>query len=1135
MTRTFRVGLTMALLCATFANSASAQVLYGSIVGTVNDPSGAAVPGANITATNKENGVQRQTTSNEAGGYTFAAVQPGSYEIKISKEGFRTGADQAATVTSNNVTRVDMSLQVGAVSESVIVEAAAAALQTDSANVRSELQGRDLTNLPVPVGRNYQNMLVTIPGFSPPSNGHSVPTNPSRALVSNVNGTSSSGVNVRIDGASSQQTWLPHITAYVPSLEAIETVNVVTNSFSAEQGLAGGAAVNVQIKSGTNDIHGSGFWYHVDNKLIAKPFTFALLNQQNQRNPKYIFNQEGGTIGGPIKKNKLFYFVAYEASTRREFANNTGTLPTTGMRAGNFSDYATAIGAGGRGVIFDPTTGVQSGPTAGAGREPFPNNIIPASRISPIVNLIQAKIPGISEGTYRDSNFFAVGGFLFDRHTVDSKFNYNINEKWTAYGRYSALKYKMVNPGMLGELGGAGISANGGNTGTANGLSHSASIATTYVLRPNLILDANFGYTKYNTKVEQDGLDKNIGLDVLKIPGTNGKRRFEGGWPRFQIGGFNNLGLQDSFMPYERKDPQYQYVLNFNWTKGRHQIRYGIDYYKQDLNHLQAEFAGQNQGAQGGFNFTGGPTLLRGGATNSNYNSYAAFLLGLPFNYGTTYQVDDVYGTRTKFFTAYAQDTYQVSQKLTLNYGIRYANIPMPRRIDRGMERYDFVNNKMLVCGVGVVPTDCGTKNSNLLFSPSLGIAYRPNDKTVIRTGFGINWDPLNLIRALRTNYPMLLILNGDSTDTYLPVSRLEQGIPAAVVPNLGNGIIDIPNNYALTSTGDSYKRSYLASWNMTIQRQLTKGFTLQAGYVANRAIRVTNYMDLNAGQVIGAGSAGKPFFNTVRRNVQTALVESLGHTNYDSLQTQLTRRFSGGFQVNFGYTWSKAIGFCCNGGNDGGPAIMARAYIDRNRTVMSFDRTHNFNATFVYEAPFGKGKKFATSGPASVILGGWQLNGLFSKYTGAPFTANSDGASLNLPGSTQTADVLGTPIKLGNYGRGQAFYDPSTFGAVAGLSGVRFGTGGINNLRGPGIANFDLGLFRQHKFNDRISLQFRAEAMNLTNTPQLANPSSNISGLRTDAAGRFTGGVFEITGVANTGRDGLVQRAFRLGLRLGF
>lgn len=268
--------------------SASAQVLYGSIVGTVNDPTGAAVPSVTVTATNKRTGQMRQTKANEAGGYSFVAVQPGNYEIKATKEGFRVTTETDVEVTSNNTTRVDVALQLGAVSEAVTVEAATATLQTDSASVRAEVQSKDLTNLPVPVGRNYQNVLVTIPGFSPPQNAHSVPTNPSRALQSNVNGATTASVNVRIDGASSQQTWLPHITAYVPSLEAIDTVNVATNSFSAEQGFAGGAAVSVQIKSGTNAFHGSGFWYNNTNATLAKPFTFALLNQQTSRNPKYI-------------------------------------------------------------------------------------------------------------------------------------------------------------------------------------------------------------------------------------------------------------------------------------------------------------------------------------------------------------------------------------------------------------------------------------------------------------------------------------------------------------------------------------------------------------------------------------------------------------------------------------------------------------------------------------------------------------------------------------------------------------------------------------------------------------------------------------------------------------------------------
>ena len=1124
------------LLFALLASMPSfAQVLYGSIVGTVTDPTGAAVPNASISATNKQTGQQRQATTNSSGAYTLVAVQPGNYEIKVNASGFKTAAEENVEVTSNSASRADMGLQVGNVSESITIEASAATLQTDSASVRGEVTGKTLINLPMPVGRNYQNVLITIPGFSPPTNAHSVPTNPSRALQSNVNGAPTAGVNVRLDGASSQQTWLPHISAYVPSLEAIETVNVVTNSFSAEQGLAGGASINVQIKSGTNAFHGSGFWYNNNNKLLAKPFTFALLNQQNNRNPKYVFNQAGGSIGGPIVKNKLFFFGAYEASTRREFSNNNGTVATSAMNAGDLTEalkiYPTPTEPT-RGTIYDPSTGN----VAGGGRTPFGNNTIPVSRISNVAKIITGKLPGVA-ANYFDSNFFTGGGFLFDRHTVDTKVNYNISEKWTAYGRYSTLRYNMSNPGIFGELIGPGISPNGGNTGDAKGVTHSATIATTYVIKPNLILDANFGYTLYGTAVEQPGLDTNVGLDLLKIPGTNGKRRFEGGWPRFTLSGFSTLGVPDSFMPYERRDPQTQYVANLNWTKGSHQIRYGVDVYLQDLNHKQAEFAGQNHGAQGGFSFAGGPTQLNGGATGTAFNTWASFLLGLPSNYGTTYQVDDEYATRTRFYSAYIQDTWQVNQKLTLNIGTRYENIPMPRRLGRGMERYDFVNNKMLVCGVGVVPIDCGTKNSNTLFAPRLGVAYRPNDKTVIRTGFGMNWDPLNLIRALRTNYPMLLILNGNAPNSFAPVGRIEDGIPKAVIPDLGNGIINIPASYAVQSTGDQFRRAYTMSWNLTVQRQLGKNYTLQSGYVASRTIRQTNFVDLNAGQVIGAGNNGRPFFPNFGRTGTTALVDPIGHSIYDSLQTKFDARYGRGIQVGIAHTWSKVIGVCCNSSNDGGPAIQARAYMGINRTVMPFDRTHNFQMTYVYELPFGKGKSMLSSGPSAYIVGGWQVSGLLSMYTGTPFTVAADGTSLNLPGSSQQADVLGTPRKLGGYGRGQAYYDWTTFRSVVDATGkaeARFGTGGLDNIRGPGIFNTDLALHRSFKMGERFNAQFRAEALNLTNTPQLGNPSNNISGLRT-SNGSFSGGVFEITGVASTGRDGLVQRAIRLGLRLSF
>ncbi len=282
-----RIGTPLAVLFIALAltRPGEAQVLYGSIVGNVKDTSDAAVSGAVIKITNKETNQSREVATNADGSYNFPTVQTGRYDVTVSKQGFKTYTRANLEVTLNNVTRSDIKLEVGALSETVSVTAEAALLQTDRAEVRSELTAQKLLNLPIPSGRNYQQLFRTLPGITPPENAHSIPTNPSRALQYNVNGTNRSSNNVRIDGASQYNLFLPHVTAYVPSLEAIETVNVVTNNFDAEQGLAGGAAINVQIKSGTNNLHGSAFEYHDNNLTKARPWALTPINGVPQDNP----------------------------------------------------------------------------------------------------------------------------------------------------------------------------------------------------------------------------------------------------------------------------------------------------------------------------------------------------------------------------------------------------------------------------------------------------------------------------------------------------------------------------------------------------------------------------------------------------------------------------------------------------------------------------------------------------------------------------------------------------------------------------------------------------------------------------------------------------------------------------------
>ncbi|MDZ7640032.1 MAG: TonB-dependent receptor [Bryobacterales bacterium] len=1100
-----------------------AQILYGSVVGSVTDESGATIPGAEVTITNKLTGAVRSATTNENGGFSIPTLTNGEYSIRVTRDGFRAAANDRVVVSPNSVTREDFKLSVGQVSETVTVESSAAALQTDRAEVRAEIASKTLTELPVPGQRNYQALFVTIPGISPPSTPHSVPSNPSRSMQWQTNGNNTASNNTRIDGASATNVWLPHIASYVPALESIESVNIVTNTFDAEQGLAGGASVNVSVRSGSNELSGALFHYHQGNWSQARNFFLP----RNQSIPKFVYNQYGGRLGGPIKKNKIFYFASWEGTDDHRFAGSLQTVPTQAMRAGDLSASTLAI--------YDPLSGAANG----TGRTPFLNNRIPTNRIHPTSSLLMGRLPqenNPAPGGVPTQNYFATGNAAFNRDTIDSKFNFNISDKTTAFARLSWLDFNLTAPTAFGEIGGGPIAF--GNPGNGFGSTWSGTLGTTHTFTPSFIVDAYFGYTLMDTNIEQPGLGPNRGIDELKIPGTNGTRFFESGYPGFGISGFGAFGSTENYMPYYRNDPQFQYVANGNWLKGPHNIRFGFDIYHLQLNHTQPEFAGANGGAAGRLNFGQGPTQLRlpngNVAAGNNFNAMGTYLLGLVDGGGRILQVPDVYRTKTTMWSFYVRDQWQATRKLTLSYGTRMEMFPMPwREGDRGMERYDFNANEMLVCGVGGIPKDCGTDVGSVFFSPRLGAAYRMDDKTVIRAGFGLNWDPWNLARPLRTNFPILAAFNLAPAALGW-ATTLSQGLPILPTPEVGqNGRITVPTNYAVNTTGDSFDRSSIYNYNFTIQRELGKGFVGQVGYVGSRAIRVSGRLNLNAGQVIGADREGQPLFPRFGRAVETSLIGPIGSTSYNSMQATLSRRFSNGFQMNGAYTWSKTIGWCCNEDNNGGPLVPALAYTSLNRVPLNFDRTHNFQFTATYELPFGKGKQFMNEGVGAALLGGWQINTLTSFMTGQPFRVTSDGGSLRLPGSTQRADQVKPEVeKLGGIGRGTPYYDPFAFDRVL---EPRFGNAGFNSLRGPEFFNTDLGLFRQFVFGEKWNLQFRAEAFNWTNTPKFANPSSAINSRLVNSDGSFRGGVFEVTGTNSGGRDPNGDRIFRLGLRLSF
>jgi hypothetical protein len=419
-----------------------------------------------------------------------------------------------------------------------------------------------------------------------------------------------------------------------------------------------------------------------------------------------------------------------------------------------------------------------------------------------------------------------------------------------------------------------------------------------------------------------------------------------------------------------------------------------------------------------------------------------------------------------------------------------------------------------------------------------LGLAYRITERIVARGGYGINYDPypLAFVRDLIGNYPSSIQLTIPAPNTFQFAEPLSAGIPEVPVPDVSSGIIPVPLGVTARALPDKPKRGYIHSFNFTVQSELPGGFTGQAGYVGTRQRDINQIMDANAGQVLGAGNAARPLFVQFGRTGSTGILSNPGWSNYDSLQTSVTRRMANGVQVTAAYTFSKTFGICCDQLSDSSPRIQALQYFDKNEALLPDDRPHNFQTSFVVELPFGGGKHFLNNGGvASALAGGWQVNGLFGAYSGKPFTVTSDSGVLQLSGSNQVADQIKPKVAiLGGIGTGKSWFDPLAFAPV---TEARFGNAGFDSMRGPGYVNLDLSVFRDFALAGSRTLQFRVEMFNVTNTPHFANPSANVSNLQLNPDGTIKnlGGFSSITTTANTGREGIDERLFRVGVRFGF
>ncbi|MGA3242608.1 MAG: carboxypeptidase-like regulatory domain-containing protein, partial [Bryobacteraceae bacterium] len=612
--RCFAIAALLAL-----APSLHAQVLYGSLTGNVSDSTGRSVPNARIEALNVATGIARQATTDDRGGYLISDLQQGVYKVTITAASFGTVIEQGVTVDANTVRRVDAQLQLAQVNQTVTVDASVVSLQTDRADVNAEIRPAQLTELPTNSNatRNFQSVFLIVPGYTPPASEHSEAGNPQAALGTNVNGASYNNNNTRIDGVSDLYPWLPEIVAYVPAAEAIQTVNVVTASFDAEQGMAGGSVVNVTIKSGTNQFHGTAWEFNTISALKARNYFYYGVN-----NPKNIINQFGGNFGGPIKKNKLFFFADWEETDKRANVSALETVATDPLRQGNFSGTGT--------ILYDPNTGNANG----TGRTPFPNNTIPTSRFASASQKMIALMPEPNQASAAatpTNDYFGSGDYSSTHHNIDTKVNWNPSEKTTLFVRYGISPSRIFDPPGLGAA--EGNTLDGGQPGTATGRVQSTGVGMTHTFSPTLVADGSVGYTRLRLDAENVDIGTNYGLTTLGIPGTNGSYYLDGGYPNFGVTGFSSFGNSNVSNPFLFRDNEYNAALNLSWIKGSHSFRFGGEFQHFGINHFQPQ---TSFGPRGGFTFTGGITSLNGGPASNMYNAWGDFLLGLPQTLGTS-------------------------------------------------------------------------------------------------------------------------------------------------------------------------------------------------------------------------------------------------------------------------------------------------------------------------------------------------------------------------------------------------------------------------------------------------------------------------------------------------------------------
>lgn len=1025
----------------------------GQIGGRVLDPSGAPVPAAQIKIRNTANGAERKVATASEGLYLLPLLSPGTYDVSASVPGFKSALRSGVELAVDQKTQVDFTLEVGTVSERVEVTAAAAQLNTTEASQGQVIDNKRVVELPIN-GRYYGDLALLSAGTVQSAAG------------SRYNSFSSGGQRVTqnsylLDGIDNNSVELagagrrPEMVQ--PSIDAVQEFKVQTNAYAAEFGRAMGAIINLTLKSGTNDIHGSAFEFLRNEKLDAKNF----FTPASAAKPPFKRNQYGFSIGGPVVipklyngRNKTFFFTDYEGTRIRETATIISTLPTTRMRSGNFSELTRRIN--------DPASG-----------QPFPNNEIPASRLDPLsANLI--KLYPNTQSAALANNYTALSPRWQDVDKWDVRIDQSVRSNDTFFWRLSKQNQLVPDtPNLPAPAYGGGnldFITEGYNTGA--GWNH--------VFTPTLITTIragwNFTLFKRDNPASTGGelLNRKYGI-------RGGSDDIPGAFSQLGITGYRALGI-GGFNPVDRDSQNRQLSGDLTWIRGRHSLKFGTGVIKSQNNLLSA------RNAVGGYTF------------NSQYTSDGAadFLLGLAsaWNYDTPFNVQ----LRTYNLSMFFQDDWRINNRLTLNFGLRYELSPP------WLERYNKMGTIDLDSNPGqarLVYASNGSRADRAListdknnFMPRVGFAFQANPKTVIRSGYGIYYAYMEFFgdsEHLVGNPPFAYSVSLAGSPT-VPALLFRNGPPA--------GATDFARATGLQFS--TYERnpnlSSAHQWNLNIQRQLGADWLLETGYSGSRGLHLLRQADGNYSPPGPGNLNAKRFFKSLEipgTGITTSPLGGFynhrfnGNSNYHAFTTKIERRFASGFTLLSSYTFSKNLGDTCGSaasGNASGCGYQDPRNLTPEKAIDNQDVPHRFVMSGLYDLPFGRGRHWGANANSLVnaILGGWTLGSIVTASSGLPYSITVAGN----PANTGSLQIVNRPDIIGDPRAGtQTLQQDFNVAAFQRNQPFTLGNAGRNILRQRSLYNWDFSALKNWSLYERIRLQFRFEAFQFTNTPRFGTP----------------------------------------------